>query len=507
TADVIQTSDNTNTLVISTGPGGETTTVTAPQSQTGENFDHEDNFHFDVPQVLIETPNGPITILFDGPTIDKQQLVTIINVDDSSTTLTLPVTISTTDKPAVEVPIGPGDVTTFVEVPEWPGVDSLPKVRRIKPKQQQIAVDTPTGPVTVTIDGPVINGNQQVTISDNNGDTTTTTVKVTDTTDGQKDLEIPTTNGQTTIVTVPQTDSTQAPTIDVITADGPVVVTFDGPIHDGKQDVMITTSDGSKTKETVDVTKTSTGDNQLDISTGSGSQKTTVTVPQNSVQDTTPQGPTENGGGDSQKTIAIDTPNGPAVVTFDGPVIDGKQQVTISDNQGNSDTTLIDVTQTSQGTKVDIPTGPGGDTTTVTTSDTTSTLVIPTGPNGQSTTVTVPTDTQNQLSGDTSDILKKLGENDVDNGDKDFMSKDEFQLQIGSHFAEKIMALKEQAHAEDTETDKILRKQKMLEDCIVEASNKFGYYGVYEQAPHFENAVHWIDNDCLNQLSGSNMNE
>lgn len=147
----------------------------------------------------------------------------------------------------------------------------------------------------------------------------------------------------------------------------------------------------------------------------------------------------------------MDTPTGPATVTTDGPVIDGKQDVTITTSTGTTTQTTVDVIQTS---------------------DTTSTLVIPTGPNGQSTTVTVPTDTQNQLSGDTSDILKKLGENDVDNGDKDFMSKDEFQLQIGSHFAEKIMALKEQAHAEDTETDKILRKQKMLEDCIVEASNK-----------------------------------
>ncbi|KAE8894004.1 hypothetical protein PF005_g14010 [Phytophthora fragariae] len=578
TADVIQTSGNTNTLVISTGSGGETTTVTvpqtnaqsgtgdqyntqAPQPQTGDNFDHEDHFHFDIPQVLIETVNGPVTVLFDGPIIDNRQMVTIINVDDSSTTLSLPVTANSDDKNEVEVPTGPGDATTMVEVPEWPAVDSLPKIRHVKPKQQQIAVDTPNGPVTVTTDGPVIDGKQQVTISDNNGDTTTTTVKVTTTTDGNSDLEIPTTNGQTTIVTIPQT-STQAPEVNVITADGPVKVTFDGSIHDGKQDITVTTSDGSKTKETVDVTQTSDGNNQLDISTGSGSQKTTVTVPQTSVQVPAQQRPSENGGGGSQKTIAIDTADGPAVVTFDGPVIDGKQQVTITDNQGNSDTTLVDVTQTSQGTKADIPTGSGGATTTVTvpsgdntpttsqdsnqassgatvntpqgpvtvtadgpvidgkqdvtittstgtttqttakvvqTSDSTSTLVISTGPGGQTTTVTVPTDNQTPPSGDTSDILKKLGENDVDNGDKDFMTKDEFQLQIGSHFAEKIMALKEQTRAEDTETDKILKNQKKLEDCILEASEKFGYYGVYEQAPHFDNAVHWIDNDCLNQ--------
>ncbi|KAE9335045.1 hypothetical protein PR003_g13218 [Phytophthora rubi] len=581
TADVIQTSGSTNTLVISTGSGGETTTVTvpqtnaqsgtgdqyntqAPQPQTGDNFDHEDHFHFDIPQVLIETVNGPVTVLFDGPIIDNRQMVTIINVDDSSTTLSLPVTANSDDKNEVEVPTGPGDATTMVEVPEWPAVDSLPKIRHVKPKQQQIAVDTPNGPVTVTTDGPVIDGKQQVTISDNNGDTTTTTVKVTTTTDGNSDLEIPTTNGQTTIVTIPQT-STQAPEVNVITADGPVKVTFDGSIHDGKQDITVTTSDGSKTKETVDVTQTSDGNNQLDISTGSGSQKTTVTVPQTSVQVPAQQRPSENGGGGSQKTIAIDTADGPAVVTFDGPVIDGKQQVTITDNQGNSDTTLVDVTQTSQGTKADIPTGSGGATTTVTvpsgdntpttsqdsnqassgatgatvntpqgpvtvtadgpvidgkqdvtittstgtttqttakvvqTSDSTSTLVISTGPGGQTTTVTVPTDNQTPPSGDTSDILKKLGENDVDNGDKDFMTKDEFQLQIGSHFAEKIMALKEQTRAEDTETDKILKNQKKLEDCILEASEKFGYYGVYEQAPHFDNAVHWIDNDCLNQ--------
>ncbi|KAG6617553.1 putative storage protein LPV [Phytophthora cinnamomi] len=89
--------------------------------------------------------------------------------------------------------------------------------------------------------------------------------------------------------------------------------------------------------------------------------------------------------------------------------------------------------------------------------------------------------------------------NHVDNGDKDFMTKDDFQLQIGTHFAEKIMALKDQARAEDTETDTLLKQQKQLDDCILQASNKFGYYGVYEQAPHFDDAVHWIDNDCLNQ--------
>ncbi|POM78375.1 Putative storage protein LPV [Phytophthora palmivora] len=159
------------------------------------------------------------------------------------------------------------------------------------------------------------------------------------------------------------------------------------------------------------------------------------------------------------------------------------------DAQGRTTTTVVDVTRTWDGK---------------------SALELPMGPEGQTTTVTIPSTAtgssggqQNYQTGGggetTTDILNQLGGNDIDNGDKDFMSKDEFQLQIGAHYSEKIMALKEQAKDEEVESDKMLRQQKALEDCIFQAANKFGYYGVYEQPPYFKNAVNWVDNDCIKQ--------
>ncbi|GMF33162.1 unnamed protein product [Phytophthora fragariaefolia] len=446
------------------------------------------------------------------------------------------VRVNSDRKNAIEVPVGPGDETAVVEVPRWPAVDSLPNVLRVKQKPQHIAVDTSTGPVIVTIDGPVINGKQEVTITDNKGSSMTTKADVTPTGDGNTDIDIPLPNGQSAIVNIPPTKTVTE--IDVITNDGPAKVTFEGPITEGKQEVTITTSDGNKASEVVDVQKTADGNERLDITTSDGSQIAMVTVPQSAVQVI---GDSE-GSQRAQKTIAVDTPDGPVAVTIEGPVVDGKQQVTITDSAGNSNTTVVDTTQTSEGTQIDIPTSNGETSTSVTisqpatpsggpaeggtgpaateppvfidtpqgpatlttngqvvdgkqdvtittstgtvvqttatvteTSGSTNTIEIPTGPGGQTTTATVSSDTQappQAPSGNTNDILQKLGGGDIDNGDKDFMTKDEFQLQIGSHFAEKIKALKEQARAEDTESYKILKQQQKLENCILEASSK-----------------------------------
>ncbi|GMF64607.1 unnamed protein product [Phytophthora lilii] len=355
----------------------------------------------------------------------------------------------------------------------------------------------------------IVDGKQPVTITTPDGGTTTTTVDVTPTSDGKKELEIPTgPEGTTTTVTVPSTPTegnnneggypngnpeyegdsgyrVVTQTIAIDTPEGPGTVTITGPEVDGKQPVTITTPDGGTTTTTVDVTPTSDGKKELEIPTGPEGTTTTVTVPSTPTEGNNNEGGYPNGNpeyeGDSgyrvvTQTIAIDTPEGPGTVTITGPEVDGKQPVTITTPDGGTTTTTVDVTPTSDGKKE---------------------LEIPTGPEGTTTTVTVPsTPTGGQT---TTDILNQLGGNDVDNGDKDFMTKDEFQLQIGTHFSEKIMALKQQANDEDTETEKILKQQQQLDDCILQASNKFGYYGVYEQPPFFHDAVNWIDTDCLNQ--------
>ncbi|KAL4174276.1 hypothetical protein KRP22_006215 [Phytophthora ramorum] len=69
----------------------------------------------------------------------------------------------------------------------------------------------------------------------------------------------------------------------------------------------------------------------------------------------------------------------------------------------------------------------------------------------------------------TTDILNQLGVNDID---KDIMTKDEFQLQIGVHFSKKVTALQKAARDVEAENAKTLNQQTRLEDCILQAANK-----------------------------------
>ncbi|KAE9075196.1 hypothetical protein PF010_g24397, partial [Phytophthora fragariae] len=78
-----------------------------------------------------------------------------------------------------------------------------------------------------------------------------------------------------------------------------------------------------------------------------------------------------------------------------------------------------------------------------------------------------------------------------------FMTKDEFRNWISQRYEDKLSELeKEEKMLEDEEAAKASHVKK-LEDCIEQAANKFGYYGVYEQPPHYQNAVDWVENDCL----------
>ncbi|GMF32212.1 unnamed protein product [Phytophthora lilii] len=184
---------------------------------------------------------------------------------------------------------------------------------------QTIAIDTPEGPGTVTITGPEVDGKQPVTITTPDGGTTTTTVDVTPTSDGKKELEIPTgPEGTTTTVTVPSTPTegnnneggypngnpeyegdsgyrVVTQTIAIDTPEGPGTVTITGPEVDGKQPVTITTPDGGTTTTTVDVTPTSDGKKELEIPTGPEGTTTTVTVPSTPTEGNNNEGGYPNG--------------------------------------------------------------------------------------------------------------------------------------------------------------------------------------------------------------------
>ncbi|KAI9993471.1 hypothetical protein PInf_015554 [Phytophthora infestans] len=559
-ADVTPTSNGKNELEIPS-PNGTTTTVTVSSTSTGSGYGGYPTEHQTgtegLPSVEIDTAAGFWTVLFNGPvTPERTQSITIRKHDGSSPEKRTVDVLEYTDGSLwVEVPLGRGESPRQIPIP----VRESEYGTATTTTTTAVSVMTPTGPATVTTDGPVIDGKQEVTITTTDGSTTTAIADVTPTSNGKSELEIPGPDGTTTTVTVPststgsgyggyptehQTGTEGLPSVKIDTTAGFWTVFFDGPVNDGlqhvklqkhdgstsvmtlfvnyraddkktveiptgpgdqtttvfvpewqvepgqvttdsavldgKQLVTITTPDGKTTTTTVEVTSTSDGKNALKIPTGPEGQSMIVTIPQ------PPSAGSTGGSGTVPQSsnpapapeVVVDTPQGPATVTITGPVVDNKQVVTITTPDGGATTTSVNVTKTRGGkTELEIPTG-----------------------EGSTTTVSVPSTTTQEGGGHTTtDILNQLGGNDIDNGDKDFMSKDEFQLQIGAHFSDKIMALKQQTKDEEAQSDKLLDQQKELQDCILQAANKFGYYGVYEQPPYFKNAVHWVDKDCLRQ--------
>ncbi|KAG2820305.1 hypothetical protein PC113_g2914 [Phytophthora cactorum] len=494
TVQVEQTASGGEKLDIPT-PGGQTTTVIVPENnipttENGSGFKNEQQ------TVNVETPQGPATVTVESPVIDGKQEVTITTTDGTTTTATADVTPTENGDNELEIP-GPDGTTTTVTIPSTPteggqgGEGGYPSEQQsVTEALPSVQVDTPEGFWTVFFDGPVNDGLQRVKLQKHDGSISVLTLFVNYRADDKMTVEIPTGPGdQTTTVFVPELSASSGQgsvpadhqQVSVTTPSGLVKVTTDSAVVDGKQQVTITTSDGRTITTAVEVTPTSDGKNALEIPTGPEGQSMIVTIPQ-----PPSAGSTGGSGAVPQSSnaapapeVVVDTPQGPATVTITGPVVDDKQVVAITTPDGETTTTTVDVTKTRDGK---------------------TELEIPTGPEGSTTTVSVPsTPTQGSGGQTTTDILNQLGGNDIDNGDKDFMSKDEFQLQIGSHFSEKIMALKQQTKDEETESDKLLDQQKQLQDCILQAANKFGYFGVYEQPPYFKNAVHWVDNDCLKQ--------
>uniref|UniRef100_H3HC22 Uncharacterized protein n=1 Tax=Phytophthora ramorum TaxID=164328 RepID=H3HC22_PHYRM len=473
--DVMKTSDGNNELEIPTGPGGETTTVTIPSQSTTTEGSYANGYPSEQQgtgsnqalQVEVDTPQGPAIVTPVGPVIDDKQVVSITTADGSKSTTIVDVMKTSDGNNELEIPTGPGGETTTVTIPsqstttEGSYADGSQTVPQSSIKlhgeliewKPMVDFDASEGFAKVIFNGPVSDGQVSVTLLKYFGNNLpeTMTLPVAKLRDGSDTVDVPVGPGDLTkTVPVPAWPGNEnvltVPKVEFHTPEGPAVVTPNGPVIDGRQDVTIIKADGSTSTTTVKVIRTSDGKTELEIPTGPEGEATTVTLPSPSISTVHYQAP----------QVEVDTPQGPVIVTPVGPVIDDKQVVSITTMDGNKSTTIVDVIKTSDGNNE---------------------LGIPTGSRGETTIVT----------------------NGVDNGDKDFMTKDDFQLQIGSHFSEKVMALKGQAHDEEAESTKILKQQQELQDCIVQAANKFGFYGVYEQPPHFQNAVDWIDNDCMKQ--------
>ncbi|TMW56975.1 hypothetical protein Poli38472_002900 [Pythium oligandrum] len=104
----------------------------------------------------------------------------------------------------------------------------------------------------------------------------------------------------------------------------------------------------------------------------------------------------------------------------------------------------------------------------------------------------------------TVDIINDLGGYDDDDEEtpepkKEWMTKEQFRQKLSDYFQEQAKQLQDTAEKAKAEYEALLAKIKRLDDCIFQASNKFGWYGVYEQPPHFVDAVSWVANVCMKE--------
>ncbi|KAG2778780.1 hypothetical protein Pcac1_g10909 [Phytophthora cactorum] len=432
TVQVEQTASGGEKLDIPT-PGGQTTTVIVPENnipttENGSGFKNEQQ------TVNVETPQGPATVTVESPVIDGKQEVTITTTDGMTTTATADVTPTENGDNELEIP-GPDGTTTTVTIPSTPteggqgGEGGYPSEQQTGTQSPlSIQIDTATGlwtvffngpvtaertqsitilkhdgssPETVTVDvlkytdgslwvevplgpgpatvettGPVIDGKQEVTITTTDGTTTTATADVTPTENGDNELEIPGPDGTTTTVTIPSTPTeggqggeggypseqqtgTQSPlSIQIDTATGLWTVFFNGPVTaERTQSITILKHDGSSPETvTVDVLKYTDGSLWVEVPLGPGESPRRVPIPVREGEYGTA----------TTTTVSVMTPEGPATVETTGPVIDGKQEVTITTTDGTTTTATADVTPTENGdNELEIP-GPDGTTTTVT---------------------------------------------------------------------------------------------------------------------------------------------
>ncbi|KAG6608985.1 putative storage protein LPV [Phytophthora cinnamomi] len=138
------------------------------------------------------------------------------------------------------------------------------------------------------------------------------------------------------------------------------------------------------------------------------------------------------------------------------------------DDSGEVTTQEVKAVETDDGMKVVVPTDDGGYVP----------VVVP----------DIPDDIQQE-------IVEEVPEAQLSGSN--FMTKDEFRQWIAQRYEDTLTELKKEEQRLEDEEAKKAGCVSQLEDCIEQAANKFGYYGVYEQPPHYQNAVDWVENDCL----------
>ncbi|ETK87466.1 hypothetical protein F441_08251 [Phytophthora nicotianae CJ01A1] len=248
-------------------------------------------------------------------------------------------------------------------------------------------------------------------------------------------------------------------TVDVVADNGEhEQVILVGEVEDGKQTVKILNDEGGYTTKEVKAVETDEGE-KLVIPDGEGGT-TVVEVPEVPAE-------VANTATDDTQVVNVVTPEGNQVqVVVEGEPEHGEQTVQIIDEHGDVTTEQVKVVETSEGDKLEIKTDEGY-----------VAVEVPEVPE---------------------EVKQEIAEEQPSEPHQEskYMTKDEFRDWISKHYEDKLSLLKEEEQKLEEEARAKLGRVKGLQDCIVQAANKFGYYGVYEQPPHFQNAVDWIQNDC-----------
>ncbi|GAB9474378.1 hypothetical protein Gpo141_00011506 [Globisporangium polare] len=73
----------------------------------------------------------------------------------------------------------------------------------------------------------------------------------------------------------------------------------------------------------------------------------------------------------------------------------------------------------------------------------------------------------------------------------------DFEGRMMAFFESEISNLVAEANQAQTEEADIATHNEGLDDCIAQAADKFGWYGVHEEPPSLDSAVDWVLHDCL----------
>ncbi|RLN66455.1 hypothetical protein BBJ29_002291 [Phytophthora kernoviae] len=413
------------------------------------------------PAVEIPTPQGSETVTALSPPADGKETVAIETPSGATKVEKVPV-VETPEGPKAEVPT-PGGGTAVVEVPEA-SQSVLATEAPVIQQNEPVEVQTPQGMEKVTPEGPPSNGVQAVIVENSNGGVKEENLPVVETPQGQPELEITAADGTAENVPLTKIDEPPAPTMQE-----PVPNTSVESEHTTEQTWSPTNPDENFNPNNENSMQTSEGYNNNEKSeetseqsnpNNESSMQTSEGYNNNEKSEETSEQSNSNNEQNSEQymdsTLTVETPQGLEKVTPEGPVVDGQVKAEVKEPSGLTKEEYLTVEDTPEGPMVEIETPQG------------MTAELP--------------------------LAEEVGGNGDD--DNNYMTKVAFQNQIGQHFAGRIQSLKAQVVDEEGLTEKLQNWRTSLKDCIEEAANRFGYYGVYESPPYYKNAINWVDNEC-----------